>query len=252
MHSSKTTFTITTFWLDWLLVPFVIIGAYFILKWAKKDFRHKRDSSDIFPSLFYSFPLIFIAIGWLITGFAMLIKEDYWEMKVFSFVFLMWTIGCIIGTLLLIPKIFRKTRGGNKPLFEIGSIGLLSLLMLTPLIIPDNLFAIIDYFSHIWFLFLILSTLLSLKVMLIRSPYMFSRFPFVLGNFFLIGWGISEITFQQNSFPWLIRIWKPELNLEYLDNFPHSQVWIIFGTLKLLISLAILITYIIKKKKLSK
>jgi len=37
------TFTITTFWLDWLLMPIMLAGAWLTTRWALADSRQASD-----------------------------------------------------------------------------------------------------------------------------------------------------------------------------------------------------------------
>jgi hypothetical protein len=66
------TFTITTFWLDWLRMPVMLAGAWFTTRWALAD---SRQSS--FPSLVRIWKLSLgleyldafpISVGWRIAG----------------------------------------------------------------------------------------------------------------------------------------------------------------------------------------
>jgi len=75
------TFTITTFWLDWLLLPILLAGAWLTTRWALADSRQgsdleaRRDSA--MPAWAFSIPLFIAAAAWVIAGFGTLIKEDY-------------------------------------------------------------------------------------------------------------------------------------------------------------------------------
>jgi len=80
------TFTITTFWLDWLLMPIMLAGARLTVRWALADSRQASDlkvgEESFVPTWAYSIPLFVTAAAWVIAGFGALIKEDYWEMRV--------------------------------------------------------------------------------------------------------------------------------------------------------------------------
>jgi len=86
---------------------------------------------------------------------------------------------------------------------------------------------------------------------LLGFAYKFPRFPLGLGVLFLIGWGLSEVAFSQASFPWLVRIWKLHLGLEYLDAFPISVGWRIAGAVKFLIGISTVAVLIIASRRRS-
>ncbi len=44
------TFTITTFWLDWLLMPLLLAGAWLTIRWGLADSRQVSDLKMEIPS----------------------------------------------------------------------------------------------------------------------------------------------------------------------------------------------------------
>jgi len=140
--------------------------------------------------------------------------------------FLLWTLCCIAGAILVFLSFLRKGREISAAGFlNLIGLALMSLLMVLPGLIDHSSPANVTLVGHVWFVLLAVSVGLLMGGMLLGFPYKFPRFPLGLGVFFLFGWGLSEIAFSQASFPWLVRIWKLNLGLEYLDAFPISAGW---------------------------
>jgi hypothetical protein len=233
------TFTITTFWLDWLLVPVLLVGAWLTARWALADSRQasklEAEGESFIPAWAFSIPLFVAAAAWVIAGLGTLIREDYWEMRVIFGAFVLWTLCCSLGAGLLLLGLLRKGRGfGFVGILNLVGLALMSLLMVLPALIDHSSPAHVTLFGHLWFLLLAVCVGLLMGGMLLGFPYKFPRFPLGLGVLFLVGWGLSEIAFSQASFPWLVRIWKLRLGLEYIDAFPTSAGWQIVGAVKVL------------------
>ncbi len=248
------TFTITTFWLDWLLMPILLAGAWLTIRWALADSRQVSDleagGDSFMPAWAFSIPLFIAAAAWVIAGFGTLIKEDYWEMRVIFGAFALWTLCCIVGAALLFLGFLRKGRGfGIAGILNLIGLALMSLLMVLPGLIDHSSPANVTLVGHVWFLLLAVSMGLLTGGTLLGFPYKFPRFPLGLGVLFLIGWGLSEIAFSQASFPWLIRIWKLRLGLEYLDAFPISIGWQIAGAVKVLVGIGTVVILIIASRR---
>jgi hypothetical protein len=233
------TFTITTFWLDWLLVPVMLAGAWLTARWALADSRQASNlqakEESFIPAWAFSIPLLIAAAAWVIAGLGTLIREDYWEMRVIFGAFVLWTLCCVLGAGLLFLGFLRKGRGsGTAGILSLIGLALMSLLMVLPGLIDHSSPANVTLVGHVWFLLLAVCVGLLMGGMLLGFPYQFPRFPLGLGVFFLVGWGLSEIAFSQASFPWLVRIWKFHLGLEYIDAFPISDGWQMVGAVKVL------------------
>jgi hypothetical protein len=248
-----TTFTVTTFWLDWLLVPLLLVGAWLTARWAVADSRqasHLHTEEEIsIPAWAFSIPLLIAALAWVIAGLGTLIKEDYWEMRVIFVAFALWTISCIFGSALLILGVLRKGKGlDTAGIANLIGLPLMSVLMVLPGLIDHSSPADVTVVGHMWFVLLAVSVGLLTGGTLLGFPYKFPRFPLGLGILFLFGWGLSEVAFSQASFPWLIRIWKLHLGLEYLDAFPISPGWQIIGGVKALAGIAAAATLLIASR----
>ena len=240
------TFTITSFWLDWLLVPVMILGAWLTIRWALADSRQasklKAQGESEIPVWVFSIPLIIAAAGWIVAGSGTLIREDYWEMRMIFGAFILWTLGMIFGAGVLFFDFLRKDRGyGTLAIVNLIGQILMSLLMIFPSLINHASPAYVISVGHIWFLLLAVAVGLLMGGVMLGIPYNFPRFPLGLGVFFLVGWGLSEIAFRQASFPWLIRIWKLNVGIEYIDAFPTSAGWQILGAVKVLAGIGVVV-----------
>jgi hypothetical protein len=236
------TFTITTFWLDWLLMPLLLAGAWLTARWALADSEQashlKEGERSFLPTWAYSAPLFVAAAAWAIAGLGTLIKEDYWEMRVILAAFALWTLCCFVGAVILFLNFLRKGRDfGIAGILNLVGLALISLLLVLPGLMDHSSPANVTLIGHVWFLLLAVSVALLTVGTLLGFPFRFPRFPLGLGVLFLIGWGLSEIAFSQASFPWLIRIWKFRLGLEYLDAFPLSPAWQVAGAVKVVVGI---------------
>ena len=248
------TFTITTFWLDWLLMPVLLAGAWLTIRWALADSKRASNleagGEPSAPAWAFSTPLFIAAAAWVIAGMGTLIREDYWEMRVIFAAFVLWTLCCIAGAVLLFLDFLRKRRDfGVAGILSLIGLALMSLLMVLPGLIDHSSPANVTSIGHVWFLLLAVSVGLLTTGTLLGFPYRFPRFPWGLGVLFLIGWGLSEIAFSQASFPWLVRIWKLRLGLEYIDAFPISVGWQIAGAVKVLVGIGTVVILIIASRR---
>lgn len=244
------TFTITTFWLDWLFLPLTLVMAWLTVRWAVADSRQASNleagSEASIPAWSFSIPLFVVAAGWMIVGLGMLIREDYWEMRVIFIVFVLWTLGCIMGAGLLLLMFLRRDSGfGTAGILNLIGLVLMSVLMAFPALIDHSSPASVIQFAQLWFLVLAICVGLLMAGIFLGFPYRFPRFPIWLGAMFFIGLGLAEITFSKAAFPWLIRIWKLHLGLEYIDAFPVSAGWQIVGLVKVLVGIGIVAMFII-------
>lgn len=250
-------FTITSFWLDWSLVPVMLIAAWLTARWAvadsKQASRSKNEAGFSIPAWAFSLPLFIASAAWLVAGMGTLIREDYWEMRVILGAFILWTLCCIIGAvLLLLIFLANKDQFGTSGVFNLVGLIILSLLMILPGLIDHDSVEVVTIIGHGWFFLLAVCVGLLLAGVILGFPYKFPRFPLGLGAFFLFGWGLSEIAFQQASFPWLVRIWKPQLGLTYLDDFKIAAWWQLVGAAKVLagFAAAIILVLAIRRQRL--
>jgi len=248
------TFTITTFWLDWMILPLLLAGAWLTVCWARADSKQasslKAGSDAFMPPWAFSIPLFIAAAALVIAGLGMLISEDYWEMRVIFGAFLLWTMCFIAGAVLLLVSFLRKGRDFSiAGILNLVGLSLMSVLMVLPGLIDHASPTNVTLINHVWFLLLAICVGLFMGGTLLGFPYKFPRFPLGLGVLFFIGCGLSEIAFSQASFPWLIRIWILNLGLEYIDLFPVSSWWQIAGLVKILVGIGIVAIFIIASRR---
>jgi len=244
------TFTITTFWLDWLLMPIMLGGAWLTLRWARADHEQASDlhvrGESLLPPRAFAIPLYIAAVAWVIAGSGTLIKEDFWEMRVIFVAFILWTLCCAVGAVIMVLSFMRRGRElGPAGIMNLIGLLLMSGLMVLPGLINHSYPARVTLTGHVWFVLLAISVGLLTGGVLAGYPFRFPRFALGLGVLFLIGWGLSEVTFRQASFPWLVRIWKLRLGLDYLDSFPLSDGWCAAGVVKALLGLGAVATLIL-------
>ena len=128
-------------------------------------------------------------------------------------------------------------------------LALVSLLMVLPGLIDHSSPANVTLVGDAWFLLLAVCVGLLMEGVILGFPYEFPRFPLGLGMFFLVGWGLSELAFSQASFPWLVRIWKLRLGLDYIDAFPVSDGWQVVGAVKVLAGIGAAVMLVIALRR---
>ena len=241
-----TTFTITTFWLDWLLLPIMLILGLLTLRWALVDFKKasklKIEKVETLPAWIISFPLMICAASWIILGFASLIREEYWEHRVWCVVLAIWSFCALIGAGLILTDFLKRQ-------FRFGTAGLLNLIGLTllPIIIcvpafmeiPTGTIAIM--LSHVWTVLSVVCVGCLLGGMVGGFPYNFPRFALAIGILIFIGLGGIEIDSGQSAFPWFSRIWDLQLGqAEFEASLPGPTIgWRIMGLIKLLVGIGL-------------
>jgi len=241
-----TTFTITTFWLDWLLLPIMLILGYLTLRWAlvdlKKASKLKKEKIETSPAWIISFPLMICAVSWIILGFASLIKEEYWEHRVWCLALVIWCLCSLIGAGLILINVFKKN-------FNFSTAELLNFigLILLPIIIGFPAFMEIPtgnramILSHVWTVLLIVCVGCLLKGMIKGFPYNFPRLALAIGILAFIGLGGIEMDSGQSAFPWFSRIWDLQLGqAEFEASLPDPAIgWQIIGAIKILIGMGL-------------
>lgn len=144
----------------------------------------------------------------------------------------------------------KRRKMGAAGILNLLGLALISLLMVLPGLIDHSSTEYVTTIGHFWFALLAAGAGLLTAGLLLGSAYKFPRFPLGLGGFFLVGWGLSEINFSQASFPWMVRIWKLSLGLEYIDAFPLSSGWQIAGAIKLVLGAGFIVTLIVASRRL--
>ncbi len=87
--------TVTTFWFDWLLLPIMLGAGWLTLRWASADFDLAASPGTwggTLPAWVVSIPLMLCAVGWVILGFGSLIREEYWEHRIWCAILILWSL----------------------------------------------------------------------------------------------------------------------------------------------------------------
>ncbi len=234
--------TITSFWLDWLLLPIMLGLGWLTFRWALADFHtacSPGTSGIPLPPWAVAVPLAVCAIGWVILGFGSLIRQEYYEHRIWVAILIVWSISCLIGAGLIGWSFLR----GDS---SFGLAGVLSLigLVLTALMLSLPAFMEVPLgvkaarFSRQWTVLLAACLGCLTAGIGLGFPYSFPRFPFGIGALFFFGLGALEAATSTPTFPWLPRLYDFDLEQDdFLAGLPKSNVWRIKGMIKLLIGL---------------
>jgi len=237
------TITITTFWLDWLLLPIMIGAGWLTLRWALADWRKASNleaGRAALPAWAVSVPLFISAAGWVLLGLASLIREEYWEHRVWCGMLILWTLCCLIGAGLILLIFLRGgKRFGVAGILNLVGLVLIALMLCLPVLIDLSSPARAIRFEPVWTGLMAISAGCLMAGMLLGFPYNFPRFPLGIGALFFFGTGALEIQFHKPTFPWLIRLWMLNLGPEFHDAFPESAIWPIVGWVKLLVGIGV-------------
>ena len=105
--------TITTFWLDWLLLPIMLGAGWLTFRWALADFNLASSlgaSGTALPPWAVAVPLAVCAVGWVILGFGSLIRQEYYEHRIWVAILIVWSTSCLVAAGLIGWSFLR---GGN-------------------------------------------------------------------------------------------------------------------------------------------
>lgn len=235
------TFTMTTFWLDWLLLPIVLGAAWLTVRWALADLSQASNLGTwgAMPAWVVSIPLFVTAAGWVIIGLGMLVKEEYWEFRMISSGLIIWSLCCLIGAGMILLGFLQGNSGfGVAGLLNFIGLVLMSLTIALPARVDHSSIDRVIRVARVWFVMLAVCAGCLMTGMLLGFPYNFPRFPLGIGAFFFFGLGLTEITFGKTAFPWLLRLFQLHIGgREYHDDFPESTAWRIEGWAKLLVAI---------------
>ena len=231
--------TITSFWLDWLLLPIMLGAAWLTLRWALTDFHLASNlgaQQTALPAWAVSIPLVISAAGWAILGLGSLIREEYWEHRIWCCILALWSLCCLVGAVLILLSFLRGGGGfGVAGILNLVGLALIALMLTLPALMEVPLQAKAVRFSRAWTVLLAVCVGCLLAGMLLGFPYNFPRFGLGIGVLSFFGLGALEISSSQPAFPWLPRLWDLELGQEeFLAGLPRSKVWRVEGLVKLL------------------
>ena len=120
--------TVTTFWFDWLLLPIMLGAGWLTLRWASADFDLAASPGTwggTLPAWVVSIPLMLCAVGWVILGFGSLIREEYWEHRIWCAILILWSLCCLVGAVVIGFDFLQ----GNSDLGVAGILNLVGLVL---------------------------------------------------------------------------------------------------------------------------
>jgi len=237
--------TITTFWFDWLLLPIMIGAGWLTARWALADCRLASElamaGEATLPAWAISVPLFICAAGWMILGFGSLIREEYYEHRIWCAILATWALSCLFGAgVILYGMVSGNGDFGAAGLLNVAGLVAMALMFILPAFIKVPLGDKATRFTHIWMALLTFCVGCLLAGMLLGFPYNFPRFSLGIGAFSFFGLGVMEIVFAKPAFPWLPRLWDFNLAQETFEaGLPQANVWRIEGWGKLVIGIAV-------------
>lgn len=237
------TFTITTFWLDWLMLPVMLAAAAFTVRWALADRKQSTQQAGAKLHSGASFlPLILAASGFVVAGIGMLIREAYWEHRALLAAQLLWIACCLIGAVLSLVVCMHSDQCYRESsiLSTIGLVLMAFALAFPGLLNPDNTVMMV-FMARTWYVISGAAIIFLLAGTLMGFPYRLPRFALALGGIYHLGLGLTEIVFSKTAFPWLIQLWRLGIGPEYYDAFPASAFWQIEGAAKVIVGAAVLV-----------
>jgi hypothetical protein len=135
--------TITTFWLDWLLLPIMLGAGWLTFRWALADFNLASSpgaGGTALPPWAVAVPLAVCAVGWVILGFGSLIRQEYYEHRIWIAILTAWSISCLIGAGLI----------GLSFLQGDSSYGLAGVLSLIGLVLTALMLSLPAFMQVLW------------------------------------------------------------------------------------------------------
>jgi hypothetical protein len=239
--------TITSFWLDWLLLPITLGAAWLTYRWVMADYRLASSLSGGLPPWAVAVPLAICTVSWVIVGFGSLIREEYYEHRIWVAVLIAWSLSCLIGAILIgVSFLLEASNFSWAGILDlIGSI-LMAILLLLPAFMEVPLGDRAVRFSRQWTVLLVTCTGFLMAGMLLGFPYTFPRFTLGIAAFSFFGLGALEMGTSTPAFPWLPRLYDFELAQESFNaGLPKSTTWRIEGTIKLVVGISVAVTLII-------
>lgn len=243
--------SITTYWLDWILLPFMLGLAYLFCRWAVLDYNLASNTLNLGKifSLIATIPLFIIAVTFFIVAFASLIKEEYYELRIWRAVLFIWTVySFFAGTITLWIYFIVKDINLFKAIFVTLGFLIIAFVIGFPALIKMLKGRKINIFSHLWTILIFLSSLFLGIGVYAGFPFMYVKFGLGFSLLFFFASGCIEAVSKQPVFPWFPRVWKVEefgKMEEFIGSLPKRFIWRIIGIIKLLVSVVILIIIIV-------
>ena len=248
------TFTITTFWGDWTVMPLMLGAAWLTLRWALADWRKAsrlQAEEATLPGWAVFLPLAISAAGFVLLGLSMLVKEPYWEHRGLWVGQMLLLVGCFIGAVLTLIGFLRGgSRFGMAGVLSAIGLLLMSVLLVLPALFVDSPPTQYTFAAYLWFGLLVGCAACLTAGIFLGFPYNFARFPLGIASIYAFGLGLMEIGFKRPSFSSLLYVWDFRLGLDYIYAGPESTAWQIAGLAKVLLAIGILaISTIVSRRR---
>jgi hypothetical protein len=238
--------------LDWFFVLVLVAMTWAAIRFARADYLKAHEMVPIyqfrFPPWLFSLPMYMVAASLAIAALGTAVGEDYWELRAFVLVFVLWALSFALYAGLLYLSVPGDEDGTGRGPILFGLI-LLALCLFIPglvdRVIPWSAIKI----SHGWSLLVAVAVALLLLGILKGHSSFFSKYAAGLGILQLAGWGLTELFFARPSFPWLVRVWNLTLSDDYIASFSMSPVWRVIGAIKVLSGITALVFLIIDARR---
>ena len=241
--------TITTFWLDWLLLPITIGAGWLTFHWAVADFRLASSPGvrNVLSPWVVAIPLAVCAVSWVILGLGSLVREEYYEHRIWVGVLIAWSLSCLIGAALIgLSFLPEDSNFGLAGILNLIGLVLMAIMLWLPAFMPVPSGVKAIRFSRQWTALLVVSTGCLMAGMLLGFPYNFPRFSLGIGAFSFFGLGALEMASSTPAFPWIPRLYDFKMGQEtFLEGLPKSNGWRIEGLVKLVLGIGTAATLII-------
>ena len=220
-----------------------MLGAgWLTFRWALADFNLASSlgaSATALSPWAVPVPLAVCAVGWVILGFGSLIRQEYYEHRIWIAILVVWSISCFIGAGLIGWSLLRgNSNFGLAGVLSLIGLGLTGGMLSLPAFMQVPLGAKAARFSRQWTVLLFASLGCLTAGTLLGFPYNFPRFPFGIGALFFFGLGALEVSSSTPTFSWLPRLYDLEMEQEtFLAGLPKPNVWRVEGAVKLGIGL---------------
>jgi hypothetical protein len=247
------TFTITTFWADWAMMPLMLGAAWLTLRWGLADWRRAAQGETrrgILPGWAVSLPLAISALGFVLLGLSVLVKEPYWEHRGLWAGQMLLTVGSLVGVVLVLLGFRREGSGfSSADVLSAGGLLLMSVMLVLPALFVNSPPGQYTLGASLWLGLLVACAGCLTAGMLLGFPYNFARFPLAIAAIYAFGIGMTEVGFRTTGFPHLIYVWDFRLGLDYVQASPESTAWQIHGLVKMLLGVGVVVTAIIASRR---
>jgi len=249
--------TITTFWLDWVLLPVTFVVGVVTMRWAFRDYNVAKkllSKEKSIPPFLYSLPLIITSLAWFIVGPASLIKDEYYEHRIWCGVLALWACACLIGAIVATVNMlmFPKKHVFSAATHTVGLL-LVGFSLMFPALIDVPLGHDAVIFSVVWNIIMITCGICFVVGEFKGYPYLFPRIGLAIVLLFFFSAAALEIPISQPVAPWFARLWDFQMSQGTFESgLPTSIWWRIDGLINLVIGSGIVFWLVARRRKIKK